>query len=74
MLCALPILILISLIFFTIAQIEGSINGTADSEVNEIISKKLADFIDKNPGAVNNSAGKGSGAHANINGESLEQI
>ena len=74
MLCALPILILISLIFFTIAQIEGSINGTADSEVNEIISKKLADFIDKNPGAANNSAGKGSGANGNINGDSLEQI
>jgi len=42
--------------------------------VNEIISKKLADFIDKNPNAANNSAGKGSGAHASINGDSLEQI
>lgn len=64
LLCAIPLLMLISLIFFMIAHIEGSINGTAETEVNDIISKRMADYIDKNPAAANASANKGSGANA----------
>jgi hypothetical protein len=62
--CAIFLLMIISLMFFMIAHLEGAAMGSEDQEVDEIINKKLADYIDHTPGARNSSANKGSGAKA----------
>lgn len=60
--------------FFMIAHLEGATMGTEQQEIDDVINKKLADYIDHTPGAKNNSANKGSGAKADIQGDSLESI
>lgn len=72
--CAIFLLMIISLMFFMIAHLEGATMGTEQQEVDDIINKKLADYIDHTPGAKNNSANKGSGAKAENQGDSLESI
>lgn len=65
---------IISLMFFMIAHLEGATMGTEQQEVDAIIDKKLSDYIDHTPGAKNSSANKGSGAKAENQGDSLDSI
>lgn len=60
--------------FFMIAHLEAATMGTEQQEVDDIINKKLADYIDHTPGAKNSSANKGSGAKAENQGDSLDSI
>lgn len=66
--------LLVSLMFFMIAIMESSMMGTEQDEVDAIINSKLNEYIDKTPGAKNASANKGSGAKAEMVGDSLKEI
>ena len=72
LLCAIPILLLVSLIFFMIAHVEGSMMGTPEQEADAYIAKRMAKFIKETPGGANASANKGSGADNKIVGDTLE--
>jgi len=72
--CGIFLLMIISLMFFMIAHLEGATMGTEQQEVDAMVDKKLADYIDHTPGARNNSANKGSGAKAESQGDSLDSI
>ena len=55
-LVAIPLLILVAVIFFMIASIDGALFGTPDDEVNGIIQKKMKEIMqnvaDENGGQV----------------------
>jgi hypothetical protein len=72
--CAIFLLMIISLMFFMIAHLEAATMGTEQQEVDDIINKKLSEYIDHTPGAKNSSANKGSGAKAENQGDSLDSI
>lgn len=63
-----------SLIFFMIAHVEGSMNGTPEQEADAYINSRMAKFIKETPGSKNASANTGSGADNRIVGDTLEQI
>ena len=72
--CAIFLLMIISLMFFMIAHLEGATMGTQEDEIDDVVNKKLADYIDHTPGAKNASANKGSGAKAKKEGDTLDSI
>jgi hypothetical protein len=74
LLCAIPVLLLVGLIFFMIAHVEGSMMGSPEAEADAYIQKRMEKFIKETPGGANASANKGSGADNKIVGDSLEQI
>ena len=72
LLCSIPVLLIVSLIFFMVAHVEGSMMGTPEQEAQAYMDKRLAKFIKETPGGQNASANKGSGADNRIVGDTLE--
>ena len=54
LLVIIPLLLIISFVFYMIATIDGSIFGTPQDEVDSIINDKMKQIIDKNDGAGGN--------------------
>ena len=69
---AIPVLLIVSLIFFMIAHVQGSMMGTPEEEAQAYANKRLAKFIKETAGGQNASANKGSGADNKIIGDTLE--
>ena len=43
---AIPLLVVVGIIFFMIARIDGALFGTPDDEMNSIIDKKMKEMMD----------------------------
>ena len=66
MLAVIPLLLIISFVFYMIASIDGAMFGTPDDEIDSIISDKMKSIIQ-----IANSGDGDTGSHI---GDSFDKI
>lgn len=47
LLVVIPVLLIVSFVFYTIATIDGAVFGTPEGEIDSIIESKMKDIVDE---------------------------
>ena len=74
LLCAMFVFLIISMIFFLVAHVEGNMMGTPEQEAEDYITRRMQKFIKETKGNQNSSANKGSGADAKLIADRMDDI
>lgn len=69
-LVAIPLLLLISLIFFLIATMDGKIFGTPDDEIDSLINDKMKEIMTE----IDKADGKGASNNDLLIGDAFDKI